>query len=406
MDESRVAFAMQYQAFTDLSRSSDSNDRGHAAHLAALAYLDHSGPADEHAALYAALIGFLDDSSVKVRAALAYGLLHSCDAPRPVILALLNDSPVISRTIMQYSPVLVDADLLPMARSGDSSALLAIAQRTALSARIVAALVARENRDITLRLLRRSDAPFSADLLERLAAQHGRDAELRGGLLGRRDLPPSARLSLVRCVTESLRDCRLVKGSLAKDRLERVLRDGNDVAASSIGEARSGDARFIGQLVETNQLSTRLLLHALVTGRVMFFSACLAALGQVSAEKVFVLLESNSRAALNALFLRCGIEPVIARLFVRMVMHARSVDLSDDLAARHYIVTALTEELLAEYEGAIPPELEEAFTYLSEQNVVLARQAARGVMHAFAQNHNGALRLPLSAEPALQLPAA
>lgn len=398
---------MQYQAFTDLSRSGDSNDRGHAAYLAALAYLDHDGPADEHAALYAALIGFLDDSSVKVRAALAYGLLHSPDAPRPVILALLNDSPVISRAVMQYSSVLVDADLVPIIRSGDSSALLAIAQRETLSPRLVATLVGREDKDITLRLLRRSDVAFAAALLEHLSAQYGRDAALRGGLLARRDLPPAARLSLVRCVTDSLRDCRLVKGSLAKERLERVLRDGNDIAASTIGEAQSGDVRFIGQLVETNQLSTRLLLHALVTGRVMFFSACLASLGQVSAEKVFVLLEGNSRAALNALFLRCGIAPMVARLFVRMVLHARSVDLSDDLSARHYIVTALTEELIAEYDGDIPAELEEAFTYLSEQNVSLARQAARGVMRAFAQNHQGALPLPqIQRELALQLPAA
>ena len=49
-----------YQEFARLCQSRDSNERGHAAHLAALAYLDHDGPADEQAALYAALIGFLD----------------------------------------------------------------------------------------------------------------------------------------------------------------------------------------------------------------------------------------------------------------------------------------------------------------------------------------------------------
>ena len=58
-----------YQDFVSLTRSGDSEDRGRAAHLAAQAYLAHTGPADEHAALYAALIGFLDDPSVKVRAA-------------------------------------------------------------------------------------------------------------------------------------------------------------------------------------------------------------------------------------------------------------------------------------------------------------------------------------------------
>ena len=52
--------------------------------------------------------------------------------------------------------------------------------------------------------------------------------------------------------------------------------------------------------------------------------------------------------------------------------------------ARHFVVTALTEELIVEHDGVIPPDLEDAFAYLSEQNVVLARRAARGVMSAFA----------------------
>src|ERR1043165_4743867 len=108
-----------YQDFVALSRSGDSEERGAAAHLAAQAYLQHTGPADEHAALYAALIGFLDDPSVKVRAALAYGLLHAVEAPRPILLALLGDSAVIARAVLQYSPALIDADLMAIIRGGD-----------------------------------------------------------------------------------------------------------------------------------------------------------------------------------------------------------------------------------------------------------------------------------------------
>ena len=39
-----------YQDFVALSESGDSEERGMAAHLAALAYLGHEGPAEEHAA--------------------------------------------------------------------------------------------------------------------------------------------------------------------------------------------------------------------------------------------------------------------------------------------------------------------------------------------------------------------
>src|SRR5690606_40609986 len=158
-----------YQEFVSLSRSSDSEERGSAAHLSALAYLHHTGPADEHAALYAALIGFLDDSSVKVRAALAYGLLHSQQAPRPIMLALLHDSAIIARAVMQYSPVLIDADLIGLIKTLDLPMLVAVSQRAVLSQRLVAAIVARGHNTVTLKLLRRKDVVFGDGLLMELA---------------------------------------------------------------------------------------------------------------------------------------------------------------------------------------------------------------------------------------------
>src|SRR5579862_2696431 len=128
-----------YQDFVALSQSGDSEDRGRAAHLAAKAYLAHTGPADEHAALYAAMIGFLDDPSVRVRAALAYGLLHAMEAPRLLLLALLQDSEIISRAVAQYSPALIDADLIGLVRRAGPSMLQAVVLRERISGRLAEA---------------------------------------------------------------------------------------------------------------------------------------------------------------------------------------------------------------------------------------------------------------------------
>lgn len=396
-----------YNAFAEMSQSRDSDMRGRAAHMAALAYLNHRGPADEHAALYAALVGFLDDSSVKVRAALAYGLLHSAEAPRPVMLSLLQDSAVISRAVLQYSPVLVDADLFAIAGKADVATLLAIAQRQMLSARLAAVMIGRGDRGLTQKLLRRSDVAIPAHILSGLTERAQEDAELRGALLARDDLPASARLVLVRQVTESLRACRLVKGALTGDRLSRLMRDGADTAVAAIGEAEddTGRSGYIEALVGSDQLNARLLLHAMVTGRVMFFAACVAELAKTGSRKVFTLLESGGRPALNALFMRCGLSAPTSGLLVRLVVLARTADLADDIAARHYVITALTEGLIAEYQGDIPTELEEAFSYLNGQNIALARKAARGVMAAFASSAEAFMALPPQVE-ARQLPAA
>ncbi len=402
-----------YQDFVALSQSGDSEARGQAAHLAAQAYLRHTGPADEHAALYAALISFLDDPSVRVRAALAYGLLHTTDAPRPILLALLQDQPIISRAVVQYSPALIDADLIGFIRTCDALLLNAIALRERISARVAEALISRQERAVTLKLIGRPDVPVPAWLLSALAEEQGvRDAELRGALLERNDIPAAARLLLVEASVAALRRCRIVRGAVAAPRLDRLFRDAMDTALTAIGEDEAqGDAKpFAADLVASEKLSARVMLHAVVNGHVMFFADCLATLAETPREKVFTLLENGSRPALNALLAKCGLSEAVRNLIARLIFHARSADLADDVTARHFVVTALTEELIVEHDGVIPPDLEDAFAYLSEQNVVLARRAARGVMSAFAGDFAGDRAMPVEpvrdGERPLALPAA
>lgn len=386
-----------YQDFFRLSQSDNSEERGQAAHLAALAFLRHDGPAEEHAALYAALIGFLDDPSVKVRASLAYGLLHAREAPRPILLALLQDSMVIARAVAQYSPALLDADLISLARTADLTMLSAVALRDHLGERVVEALAQRHETSVTVGLLTRPDVVFSAETLTSLTARHGNHPAMRGALLGRADLPPAARLELVNKAAEAIGRLRIVWGAVAPNRLERLVQDCTDTALTSIGErsAATDDGAFAALLTQCERVSIRVMLHAVVNGHVVFFADCLSALSEAPREKVFTILETGSRSALNALLARCGLEEAVRNLMARLIFHARSADLADDVTARHYVVTALTEELIVDHDGNIPPELEDAFSYLSDQNVVLARRAARGVMSAFVEDDRGLAAMPL-----------
>ena len=182
-----------------------------------------------------------------------------------------------------------------------------------------------------------------------------------------------------------------------------------DTALTVIGEreAAIGETPFASELVATERVSTRVMLHAVVNGHVLFFADCLAALADMPREKIFTLLETGSRPALNALLARCGLNEAVRNMIARLIFHARAADLADDATARHFVVTALTEELIVEHDGVIPPELEDAFAYLSEQNVALARRAARGVMSVFAGEASGERAMPVIAhDERLALPAA
>ena len=201
----------------------------------------------------------------------------------------------------------------------------------------------------------------------------------------------------------------MIRGAVAPARLSRLLRHAGDTALTAIGEdeAQSDGRAYAASLIERDRLSTRVMLHAIVNGHVLFFADCVAELCQVPRDKVFTLLETGNRAALNALLARCGLGEAVRNLISRLIVLARAADLAGDVAARHFVVTVLTEELIVEHDAAIPPALEEAFAYLSEQNVMLARQAARGVMAAFAEEAPATGRMRgLPEDEPLALPAA
>ncbi len=388
---------ISYRDFLDLSNSPDSDDRGQAAHLVASALAAHDGPDAEQAALYAAAMGFLDDPSVKVRAALAYGLLHCANAPRPLMLALLGDLPVIARAVAQYSPALIDADLVMVLREADVQMAEAIAARATIGRRIVSMLLERTERAVVLAVLERRDLKPEPKSFMRLSARAKSDAVLRGALLARKDLPATVRLDLAEQARADLADCRLVKGAIAPQRLERILRNGADNTTTAIGEAElaKGHRSVLDRIGETGGLTTRLMLQALISGRLRFFAAAMASLVNLPESRVISTLESGGRASLLALFDRAGLKPAFSDLLIRLVLHARNADLADDLSARYFVVTVVIDELVIEHDGDIPDVLTDAFAYLNEQNVTLARKAARGVMSGFAREA-GADLMPIA----------
>src|SRR4029078_9734813 len=92
--------------------------------------------------------------------------------------------------------------------------------------------------------------------------------------------PAAARLQLVDAAVDALRRARIVKGAVARPRLERLFRDALGTALTAIGEgeAVTDGTPFATEVVATERLSARVMLHAVVNGHVMFFADCLSVL--------------------------------------------------------------------------------------------------------------------------------
>ena len=181
-------------------------------------------------------------------------------------------------------------------------------------------------------------------------------------------------------------------------RAERLFRDAGDNALCAIGEAAAvaREHGFIAAARSDGAINTRILMHALLHGHALFFADAIGQLCGMPSSKVFSILGQGARASVNALLARSGMSAGLRNLLTRLVLYARDVDLSGDVAARLFVVTALIEELVIEHDGLLPDELAEGFGYLNEQNLALARQASRGVMPSFVSDGVELARFPHS----------
>jgi uncharacterized protein (DUF2336 family) len=139
--------------FLAWAQSADADARAEAASALARAYLFSDLTAPMRAEATLAMTALLDDSSVLVRRALAEALCRSCEAPRAVVLALAADEPEAANPVLQYSPVLTDADLVDCIATGDAEAQTALALRPSLPPRAKAALAELGRRDAVLALI-------------------------------------------------------------------------------------------------------------------------------------------------------------------------------------------------------------------------------------------------------------
>ena len=142
--------------FLAWAQTADADARAQGASALARAYLYSDLPASVRAEAALAMTALLDDPSVVVRRALAEALCRAHDAPRAVVLALAADEPEAATPVLQYSPVLTDADLVDCVASGDVVAQTALARRPNLPPRAKAALAETGQFDAVLRAHRQS----------------------------------------------------------------------------------------------------------------------------------------------------------------------------------------------------------------------------------------------------------
>src|ERR1700676_4229363 len=130
---------MIVRQFINWIRTASAGERAEATRSLARAWLISSLSADDRAAAEGALLMLLDDASPLVRQAMAEVFARSSEAPAAIVQALSLDQPSVALPVLEHSPLLTDADLVPIIATGICQMQAAIPRRIHLPASVCAA---------------------------------------------------------------------------------------------------------------------------------------------------------------------------------------------------------------------------------------------------------------------------
>jgi uncharacterized protein (DUF2336 family) len=295
--------------FLQWVRTAAAADRADATSALARAFLYSDLSPDDRIAAEGALVMLLDDASPLVRRAMAEALAASADAPPAVILALAADQAEIAALVLERSPLLLDADLVDSVGSGAAAIQVAIARRAGLPRVVAAAIAEVAAAEACLTLIENDSAEIAPFSLDRMLVRHGHLAAVREALLARADVPAATRQAVLVKLAETLADFVSACAWLDQGRAQRVAKEACEKATVAIAATSSStDVRpLVTHLRESGQLTSGLILRALLSGNMRLFEEVLAELSGLPLARVAGLIHDKRGAAFRALYDKAGL---------------------------------------------------------------------------------------------------
>ncbi len=234
---------------TDILLAKDDDDDVRGDLAAKIARVAPGLSADEqdkaHRATYEALELLAKDQITKVREILSDALKDVVDAPSEVIKTLALDTEiVVSGPVLQFSPVLTDADLLEIIEASPAKGgLNAISKRDAVSENISDALVGTDDVEAIADLLSNDSALIREATLDDLIKRAPEVDLWHAPLVGRPKLPDGAATRLAQFLADNLLGVLQERADLDAESLAAV----KAVVQQRIGSDDGGDVDGGGQ---------------------------------------------------------------------------------------------------------------------------------------------------------------
>jgi uncharacterized protein (DUF2336 family) len=368
---------MIVRQFLNWVRNAPAAERGEATAALARGYLYSDLSPDDRAATEGALIMLLDDPSPLVRVELARALAFSEQSPPAVILGLAADQPEVASWVLEYSPLLLDADLVDAVATRETQVQSAIANRSDLPSSVSAAIAEVGSPEACLVLVENAHAEIAPFSLDRIVERFGHLAAIREAMLVRADLAAPTRQALVAKLSQTLAGFVAARAWLEEDRAQRIAKEACEKATVSLAAAAAdGEIRpLIRHLRASGQLNAGLVLRALLSGNVGMFEEALAELSGMPLARVSALVHDRSRTGFHALLGKAGLPVSTYPAFRAAVEAMREGGFDPGGATR--LKRRMVERVLTRCADETEVDIEPLLTLLRRFAAEAAREEAR-----------------------------
>src|SRR3981081_970337 len=271
---------MIVRQFISWIRIAPAGERAEATRSLARAWLISELSEDDRAAAEGAVVVLPDHASPLVRKAMAEVFARSADAPAAIVQALSLDQASVALPVLEFSPLLIDADLVDIIATGNCEMQCAIARRVNLPASVCAAIAEVGTAAAALELIENAYAELAPFSWDRIVERHGHLAAIRESMLVLEDLPAATRGALVAKLSDTLAQFVVARNWLSADRAGRIASEVRDRSTVNIAARSRGDDMrgLVRHLRATGQLTAGLVLRALLSGNLELFDSALAEL--------------------------------------------------------------------------------------------------------------------------------
>ena len=370
---------MIVRQFLQWIRFAPPGERAEATSALARAYLHSDLSPDDLAAAEGAMIMLLDDPSPLVRRTLADVFASSQKAPRVVVRALAADQPDIAVPLLSRSPLLLEDDLVDLIAIGQPEAQTAIAGRAMLPRSLAAAIAEVGSAQACLALLENSDADIALFSIERVIERFGHLAAIREPLLKRDDLPMATRQALLSKLSQTLAGFVAGRQWMGTEHAEYAAREACEKA--TIALAAETPYEEVGHLVQhlrqSGQLTTGMILRALLSGNVVLFEEALAELSGVPIDRVTSYIHDRNISGLSALYRKAGLPALAYPAFREAIAAMREGALYGEQGGVARLKRGMVERVLDACAADRDPDLAALVALLRRFAVEAAREEAR-----------------------------